>query len=110
MSRRGEFKPHTVKLLQLYGAGERDYFLLAQECGMTPQAVRAALSVRGLTKNRPRNEVLSGGKRVQIDVPIGTVTAAKQRGWSTARLVYTLMYVIAQDNLFESVLDDAETA
>jgi hypothetical protein len=111
MSKKGLLKPHTAKLLQLFDAGERDFGILAAECGMSRSAVRQALNwhKRGGSKNL-RDVRWQNSKCITLWIPQAFVDEAKRRGKSCNRLAYELIRVIAKDNLFNGVLDDAEAA
>jgi hypothetical protein len=108
MSKKGVMKPHTVKLLQMFDAGERDYQVLAEECGTTQTAVRMALCKYGRAAQCLPRGKLRDARLVQLPVSQAFVDEAKRRRKSCNRLAYELIKIIAQDNLFNGVLDDAE--
>jgi hypothetical protein len=100
-------KPHSARIIQLYDAGERDTYVLAERCGVTANIVQKCLARHRLNTTAPI--AASRNKRiVQVRVPDAIIAAARRRGTHPNKLVNALISVIARENLINAVMDDDE--
>ncbi len=98
------FTPERVAIMRRMAADGATAEDIAKAIGSTVTSVRTKTAVLKISLRKGKYL----GASVPTDVAALCITAAEQRGVTIGALVRKLLITVAQDDLFDAILDDAD--
>lgn len=87
-----------AKILEMWDAGERDIYAIAQAAGSTYEGAKSMIYRSGRSKGRPIILGIRTSNALQAE--------AERRGMTPWRLAQTLIDIIVEEGMYDAVIDE----